>query len=171
MPEGRPLTQMLADFVADTRVVPPTTFEPAKMLILDTVGVALAAVARPIGRIVSHHVSASGAPPCATVLGCGIRTSPAMAALANGTLANALDFDEGSHLPTHILPAALAVAEHQGLSGRTVLEAFVIAYEASARLTQAIDAGRRQGRGPTARGWWHVGLVGPIAAALAVCRL
>jgi len=36
---------------------------------------------------------------------------------------------------------------------------------------QAIDARRRAQRGPTHRGWWHVGLVGPIAAALATCRL
>jgi len=94
-----------------------------------------------------------------------------MAAFANGTLANALDFDEGSHLSTHILPAALAVAEDRGRSGKAMLDAFIVAYEAGARLTQAIDFRRRQGGGPTHRGWWHVGLVGPIAAAMAACRL
>jgi 2-methylcitrate dehydratase PrpD len=94
-----------------------------------------------------------------------------MAALANGTLANALNFDEGSHRPTHILPAALAVAEEQCLSGRDVLDAFIVGYEAGARLTQVIDARRRQQRGPIHQGWWHVGLVGPITAALTICRL
>ena len=52
-----------------------------------------------------------------------------------------------------------------------MLDAFIVAYEAAARLTQAIDAKRRQQRGPTHRGWWHVGLVGPIAAAMAAARL
>jgi 2-methylcitrate dehydratase PrpD len=94
-----------------------------------------------------------------------------MAALANGTLANALDFDEGSHLSTHILPAALAVAEGSRLSGREVLYAFILGYEAGARLTQVIDAKRREQGGPTHKGWWHVGLIGPIAASLTASRL
>lgn len=174
MPEGAPLTDMLAAFVTETPAarVPQAAIEPAKNVILDTLGVALAAADRSVGRIIARHVSAApGAPATATVLGCGIKASPEMAALANGTLANALDFDDGSHLSTHILPAALALAEHHGLAGKAVLDAFIVAYEASARLTQAIDARRRQQRGPTHRGWWHVGLVGPIAAALTACRL
>ena len=167
-----PLTDMLASFVAETAEVPKATLELAKTLILDTIGVALAAADRRIGQIITRHVAETpGAPATATVLGAGIKASPAMAALANGTLANALDFDEGSHLSTHILAAALAVAEHHRLSGKAVLDAFIVAYEASARLTQTIDAKRRLGRGPTHRGWWHVGLVGPIAAAFATCRL
>src|SRR5262249_7034363 len=36
---------------------------------------------------------------------------------------------------------------------------------------QVIDAKRRQQGGPTHRGWWHVGLIGPIAAAMAAGRL
>src|SRR2546423_13234011 len=56
-------------------------------------------------------------------------------------------------------------------SGRDALAAFVIAYEAAARLTKVIDAKRAEQRGPTYRGWWHVGLIAPVAAALACCRL
>ena len=167
-----PLTDMLASFVAETAEVPKPTVEPAKTLILDTIGVTLAAAERRIGQIMTHHVAETpGAPATATVMGSGIKASPAMAALANGTLANALDFDEGSHLSTHILPAALAVAEQHRLSGQAVLDAFILAYEASARLMQSIDAKRRLGRGPTHRGWWHVGVVGPMAAAMTACRL
>src|SRR5262249_3128053 len=167
-----PLTDMLASFVVETAEAPKATVEPAKTLILDTIGVALAAMDRRIGQIIIRQVAeAPGTPATATVLGAGIKVSPATAALANGTLANALDFDDGSHLSTHILPAALAVAEHHRLSGKAVLDAFIVAYEASARLTQTIDAKRRLGRGPTHRGWWHVGLVGPIAAAMTACRL
>ena len=167
-----PLTDMLASFVAETPDVPKAAVEPAKTVILDTIGVALAATERAIGRIISRHVAeARGSPATATVLGFGIKAPPELTALANGTLANALDFDDGSHLSTHILPAALAVAEHERLPGKAALDAFILAYEAGARLTQAIDAKRRQQRGPTHRGWWHVGLVGPIAAAMATCRL
>src|SRR5882757_5219737 len=169
---GPRLTEMLAAFVAETRDTPETTLEPAKNLILDTVGVALAAAGRPIGAINCGHVAeAPGESATATVLGSGLKAAPEAAALANGTLANALDFDDGSHLSTHILPVALALAEHHRLSGRAVLEAFIVAYEAGARLTQLIDFKRRQQGGPTHRGWWHVGLVGPIAAAMTASRL
>jgi 2-methylcitrate dehydratase PrpD len=174
MPDGQPLTEMLASFVADTpsEAIPSVVVEPAKTVILDTVGVALAASARAIGKIIVRHVAENaGTPATATVLGAGIKASAPTAALANGTLANALDFDEGSHLSTHIVPAAFAVAEHRGLSGKQTLDAFILAYEASARLTQAIDFKRRQNGGPTHRGWWHVGLIGPIAAAMTACRL
>jgi 2-methylcitrate dehydratase PrpD len=169
-----PITDILASFVAETPAleVPNAALEPAKNVILDTVGVALAAVNRSIGKIITGHVAAApGSPAVATVLGTSLKVSPEMAALANGTLANALDFDDGSHLSTHILPAALAVAEHHGLSGGDLLDTFIVVYEAAARLTQVIDAKRRQQRGPTHRGWWHVGLIGPIAAAMAICRL
>jgi 2-methylcitrate dehydratase PrpD len=174
MPDRQPLTELLASFVAGTpsEAIPKLVVEPAKTVILDTIGVALAASARPIGKIVVQHVAENaGAPATATVLGAGIKASAPMAAFANGTLANALDFDDGSHLSTHILPAALAVAEHRGLSGKQVLDAFILAYEAGARLTQAVDFKRHQNGGPTHRGWWHVGLVGPIAAAMTSCRL
>jgi 2-methylcitrate dehydratase PrpD len=170
MSQGEPLTEILASFVVDTKEVPKTTIEPAKLVILDTIGAALAAVDRPIGKIITGHATDVG-PWTATVFGSGLRTSPEMAALANGTLANALDFDDGSHLATHILPTALAVSEHHRLSGAAMLDAFIVAYEASARLTQAFDSERRAQRGPSHRGWWHVGLVGPIAATMATCRL
>lgn len=168
------LSGRLASFAAATSSadIPRAAFGPAKDLILDTIGVALAASGGAIGRILSGYVAeANGSPATATVLGSGMKVAPEAAALANGALANALDFDEGSHLSTHVLPAVLAVAEHHRLSGRDALDAFIVGYEAGARLTQVIDAGRRRQRGPTHRGWWHVGLVGPIAAALAASRL
>ncbi len=174
MPDGQPLTDRLASFVAGTpsEAITTAVVEPAKTVILDTVGVALAATVRPIGKIVLRHVAeTAGTTATATVLGAGIKASAPMAAFANGTLANALDFDEGSHLSTHILSAALAVAEDRGLSGKAMLDAFILAYEAGARLTQAFDFRRHQSGGPTHRGWWHVGLIGPIAAAMAACRL
>ncbi len=174
MPDGQPLTALLASFVVGTAsaAIPREVLAPAKEVILDTIGVALAASARPIGKIIVQHVAESaGTPAAATVLGAGLKAWPAMAALANGTLANALDFDDGSHLATHVLPGALAVAEQERISGRQTLDAFILAYEAGARLTQAIDGKRRQKRGPTHRGWWHVGLIGPLAAAMAASRL
>src|ERR1700749_4311774 len=121
-----PLTDLLACFVTETprAGAPGAAVEAAKDLILDTLGVALAAVPRPIGKTIMDHVAEQGGERgSATVFGASIRVTAELAALANGTLANALDFDGGFHLPTHVLPAALAVAEQHGASGEDLLDA------------------------------------------------
>jgi 2-methylcitrate dehydratase PrpD len=172
-PAPEALTDILAGFVPETSDVPVAAIEAAKDLILDTTGVTLAATARPIGRIIISHVAAGARSPdaTATILGAGIKVPAPLAAHANGTLANAIDFDEGSHLSTHVLPTALALAEQHGLSGTAALKAFIVGFEAAARLTQVIDCKRRAGGGPTHQGWWHVGLIGPIASAMTAARL
>ena len=168
-------TEALVSFVVETPAgrVPAAALASGRKVLLDTIGVTLAASGRPIGEIISRYVGeSSNAPGTASVIGArGIRTSAPLAALANGTLSNALDYDEGFHVATHVVPAALALTEHAGGSGRDLLDAIVVGYEAGAKLTRAIDVGRTEQRGPTPRGWWHVGLVGPLAAACVASRL
>jgi 2-methylcitrate dehydratase PrpD len=170
-----PLTARLASFCIATHAedLPGAALESARQLILDTIGVALLAASHKIGRLITAQAKELGAyAQTASVLGAGnLKVAPVFAAQANGTLANALDYDGGVHLPTHILPAVLAVAEEGRHSGRDALTAFVLAHEAAARLTEVIDGRRDAQGGPTYRGWWHVGLIGPIAAALAASRL
>ncbi len=170
---GEPLTDIIVAFVTGTAAadVPQAALEAAKLMILDTIGVSLAAANHPIGKIITRYAIDAGGEPTATVLGAGVKASPPMAALANGTLANALDFDPSGHLATHVLPSALAMVEHNRLSGRDLLDAFVIGIEVGRKLTQAFDSQRVNEGGPTYRGWWHVGLVGPIAAAVTAARL
>ena len=151
------LTEKLASFCVTTRAqdLPAAALVSGRQLILDTIGVSLLASTHEVGRLISAHAAALGGhAPVASVFGAGnLRVAPIFAAQANGTMANALDYDGGGHLPTHILPAVLAVAEEGRLSGRDALAAFVVAYEAAARLTQVIDAKRAEHRGPTYRGW------------------
>jgi 2-methylcitrate dehydratase PrpD len=59
----------------------------------------------------------------------------------------------------------------RGAAGRRVLEAYVIGREVGMRLTEAVEARRRQQGGPTFRGWYRVGVVGPIAAAVTAAKL
>jgi 2-methylcitrate dehydratase PrpD len=173
--ERSDMTMLLAEFVAETpaTLIPGAAKSSARLLILDTIGVSLLASTHPVGEIVSRMAKAAlGLDARSSVFGSsGLMSSPGAAAHANGVMANALDYDAGSHLPTHILPAVLAIAECDGFSGAEVTTAFILAHEAAAALTRVIDATRKEKRGPTYRGWWHVGLIGPIAAALAICRL
>ena len=71
--------------------------------------------------------------------GAGVRSNAADAALANGTAAHALDFDDMcfvslAHPSAPLVPASLAVAEPTGASGRSLLDAYVVGFEIEARL-------------------------------------
>lgn len=167
------VTSRIVTFVRETRLtdMPAVALEQAKLLILDTLGISLAATSHKIGEIIAAHSNEAIAYEEATIIGCKRRGGAAAAALANGTLANALDFDEGNHVVTHVLPAAFAMAERQGASGSDLLAAFIVGFEVGVRMKDAIDGMRNEGRGPTRRGFWHVGLEGPIAATAATARL
>ena len=167
------ITGRIVTFARETELaeVPAQAVTQAKLLLLDTLGVCLAATTHEIGKIIAAYASEAPSRAQATILGSRARVDALSAALANGTLANALDFDEGNHVVTTVLPAAFAMAERQEASGGALLMAFIIGYETGVRLKDAIDGARDQGRGPTRRGFWHFGLEGPIAAAAASARL
>src|SRR5690606_27485885 len=63
------------------------------------------------------------------------RTAPAFAALANGTAAHALDFDDNftpgmNHASAVIVPTLLAVADWVGASGSRFVDAYLLALQA-----------------------------------------
>src|SRR6266536_4443611 len=106
-------TETLAQFVVDTHLgdIPSKAVEISKLLILDVLGVTLAAARQPVARILNEYLRECGAAPKAGVIGSELRTDAALAAWANGSLAFALDFDDNIHGSTHTVPAALASAK------------------------------------------------------------
>ncbi|MEU4481123.1 MmgE/PrpD family protein [Micromonospora sp. NPDC023966] len=173
MTDAPAATRQLAEYAATVTAddIPVEVTEAAKLVVLDTVGVAMAAVDFPIGRILTDYAAAMGGAPTARVLGTDLATSPQLAAQINGTLAHGLDYDDHGHLSTHVLPAALAVGESLGSSGADLLTAYVVGRECGYRLSSVIEAKRKQKQGPTYRGWYRVGVVGPVAAAVAASRM
>jgi 2-methylcitrate dehydratase PrpD len=107
----------------------------------------------------------------ATVCGDGRTYTPAVAALLNGALGHSLDFDDthadsSLHPSAPVVPAALAVGEITGASGRDVLTAIVAGYEVCCRLGNALD--------PTshyARGFHPTATAGTYGAAAAAAKL
>src|ERR671930_29493 len=74
-------------------------------------------------------------PPPATVLGSGQETSPDLATFANGVMIRYLDFNDGytskeSGHPSDAVAAVLSPAEIVHGSGKAVITATVLAYEA-----------------------------------------
>ncbi|GAA2864267.1 MmgE/PrpD family protein [Nonomuraea rubra] len=160
--------------------------------VLDVLGNCLAACADPDGDAapaVLRAVRRWGGSGESTVIGSGDRLPAPSAALVNGTLAHALDFDD-THLPSvlhpsaSVVPAALAAA--QCVSGVAVRDSGAFGGEGMAqdafRATRAgagdADAHRGQpvaahdvgpyGGEPVA-GVPGAGLVGAVAAGIEVC--
>jgi 2-methylcitrate dehydratase PrpD len=167
-------TETLAQFVVDTRLrdISAKAVEIAKLVILDLLGVTLAASRQPIARILADYLHEISAAPKAGVIGSNLRTEASLAAWANGALAFALDFDDNIHGSTHTLPAALAIGEGNGANGATLLEAYILGRDICFRLDAALDAGRRKNQGgPTSRGWFAGGTTGSLAAAAAAGKV
>lgn len=160
----------IAEFIADTTAdsIPVESFRAAREACFDCVGVALAGAAQPHGRMIANFVAEEGASGACTVLGAGLRTSASMAALANGTIGHALDFDDMGgfgHPSVVLLPPALAIGERAGASGRDLLAAYVIGFEVGRHLSRG--AHYNQGE----RGFHSTSVFGTMAATAVACRL
>ncbi len=162
------MMQRLADFAVSSQP-PAEARTAAARALLDTIGVTLAGATEPAARIVQRVVSADGAGP-SLVLGTAVRASAGNAALANGTAAHALDYDDMcfvslAHPSAPLVAATLAAAETAGSPGRALLDAYVVGFEIEARLGRAMNPRHYQ------RGWHCTSTLGTIGAAAAVSRL
>ena len=119
--------------------------EAAKMSILDTIGVALAASGvEPAVQGLLDLVAEEGGRTEATVWGRGSRVPATNAAFANGALAHCLDFDDqtpwGQHAASSVVPATLAVAERAGdVTGADLIAAVAAGQDIFARIRCHVD--------------------------------
>ena len=151
--------------------LPPEAIEASKRIVLDGLACALAGSTEPlgIGRIATAYVREMGGAPQASVINGGFKTSMQSAAYANGTMMNALDFDNSLYPPTHptspTLPVILAIAENYRLSGARMIEAVVAALEIQTRIRIA-STGMEIGQG-----FHKPGVIGPFGAVTAAIKL
>jgi len=139
------ITGDLADILVKTRFedIPGEAVEVARQVCLDGVGVMIAGAREPLGlgRLVIDYTREIGGAQDAHVIAGGFKTSVLSAAYANGTLGHALDFDNTwpplNHPTSPTLPAILALSERDGLSGRDMLLAIVLAFEVQGRMRLA----------------------------------
>ncbi|MEX2599198.1 MAG: MmgE/PrpD family protein, partial [Dehalococcoidia bacterium] len=134
-------TKTLAEFAVDaqTASLPDWAFHEAKRTLINMLSISLSAShAKPVD-ILLEWTKEEGAAARATVIGRGLRTSIANAAMLNGYLAHLQDYDD-THFPTilhptaPVWPAVLAMAEDRRTSGRETLAAFVLGAEAACRV-------------------------------------
>ena len=118
--------------------------------------------------IMTRYVKRAGGAGEATVLGAGMKAPVELAALANGTYAHATEYEDDSFPEAvssyTLFPAILALGEKLGSSGEDVIAAFILSYEAQARIGLACREARRLG-------YMVLSLAGSIGCALGGARL
>jgi len=161
-------TEQFAHFITETRFedIPSHVVAEAKKVLLDCIGITLAGSLEPAGKIITGLVSEMGGFPNASVVGAGFKTSVLNAALANGVMAHALDFDDGGHpnLPLSrsvtVLPAVLAIGEWLGLTGKEVLLGYIIGFDVISKISYGMSKQHHY-----EWGWQTTGTVCTLGAA------
>jgi 2-methylcitrate dehydratase PrpD len=165
-------TAELAEWAAGYRLedAPDAVVQRMKALVLDFLRVTAVGARLPWSRSTRALALQLGGKAESSLLLCGSRIDAARAAFVNGAYAHACDLDDthvGSmhHAGASILPAVLAMAEREDCSGRDMLAAAIIGYEASLRIGLATQPALFQ------RGFMATPTCGAMGAALAVGRL
>lgn len=166
--------QTLADFAAGLTydALPAEVVARAKACITDTVGVCACGATAPWSAPVIRYAQRFGATgPCSLFGVAGAGTTEPLAALVNGTTAHAYEQDSlrfpsaGVHPGAILVPAAFAVAQSTGASGRDLITAFVAGCEVMFRIGVASH------HSSEALGFHAPGITGPYGAAIAAARV
>lgn len=163
------LGNRLASWAASLRYddLPPEAVHECKRRLIDSIGCALGAYHSAPARIARQEAMSVTDERGASILGTKHRTTPSLAAFANGAMVRYLDFNdtylslEPAH-PSDNIPAALAVAQSIGAGGKDAILGMVIGYEVQCRLCDAASL--------RAHGWDHV-YYGALSTALLAGKL
>src|SRR5438874_2884149 len=180
-PQVHGLTNYVGKFVVETRYedVPREVIELGKKSILDGLGLALAGSRAQTGAICRRYLEhLGGCGGKATVVGSGLKTSPRFAAWTNGISIHADDFDDTQlsaakdrvygllvHPTVPVLPAILAQAEGESVSGKEFMLAYHIGVEVECKIAEAISPRHYQD------GFHSTGTCGPFGSAAACAKV
>jgi 2-methylcitrate dehydratase PrpD len=166
------ITKALAGYIVRLNFsdLPEDVVERAKLCFLDWMGVTLAAVDEPLADILVQVAEIQGGNPQASVIGRRLRTSVQQAALINGSVSHALDFDDGQrkmigHPSVPVFPAILALGEWKRSTGKDFITAFIAGCEAECRVAYIVCPDHYRW------GWHATGTLGHFGAAAGCANL
>lgn len=151
-------SQIIGRFVSQLAIpqVPREVSEKAKLVFLDSLGIALASSTMDFGQMVLNVAERLGGAADSCLIGSAVKVAAANAVLANGTLAHGLDYDDTLeeaivHTGCCAAVTALAVGEAVGASGGAVLESAIAGTEVMCKVG-LVAPGKFHARGfhPTA---------------------
>ncbi len=136
----------------------------------DTLAVAVAGVHEPASRVMLDYARGQSGPCMASVWATGDRLPVELAALVNGTMAHALDFDDvcsplRGHPTAAILPALVALSERGDCSGCDLIDAYIVGFEVAVKIARAIVNDQY------AKGWHATASIATLGTTAACARL
>jgi len=153
--------------------LPDNVVNTTKMFILDTLGTIIGGSGAGAGtKDIVDLVNLLGGEKECSIIGYGGKTNAVMAAFANGAMAHAIDYDNVhddafTHPSASTIPAALAVAEKTGASGKDLITAVTLADDVHCRLGYALS---RPENNPN-QNWMPPVVLGGFAAAAGAAKL
>ncbi len=169
---GQTVSRALARFAGNlaSEHIPPDIRERAKCLMLDGLGIALAASRYPFARSIRDGLVNLGGEGACSIIGFEQRMNARDAVVMNGALIHGLDFDDTHmksvvHATAAALPTALVMADKLNTSGQELLISYLIGMEIAIRIGLAANFGFHR------RGFHATGVVSHFASAVVAGRL
>jgi 2-methylcitrate dehydratase PrpD len=167
---GPTLAERQAQWIVDIKYedIPADVLERARLLLLDYLGVAIRGSTLPQVEPARVLLEIMATRPEARVIRSGRATAP-YAAFANATFGHSCEYDDShfdcGHPGVCVIPAALAIAERTGASGKDLLLAIVVGYQSMVWSIGPIN------RRSLDIGWHGMKLGGGFGAAAAAGKL
>ena len=161
-----PMQALLSIAAIRASEIPATARTMARFSLFDWLVVARAGSNEPVAGIVRDYALSEAGTPSASMFGTSTKLPARNAALANGTISHALDYDDThfahvGHPSVAIMPAAIAIAEREDLPAAAIADAFLLGAEASCRIGMAL------GRQHYEKGFHQTATAGAFGATLA----
>lgn len=138
------IIESLIDYMLAARQakLPAEVIQKGKSHLLDSLAAIISGSTLKPGKLGLQHAQQQGGHAECTVLGSKLKTTPILAAFANGMSGHADETDDSNsqlHPGCAIVPAALAVGESQNRSGEGLLRAVILGYDIGFRFHQAFE--------------------------------
>jgi 2-methylcitrate dehydratase PrpD len=164
-------TKELSAFIARTGYsnLPVNVVARTKDCLLDWIGSAYAGKGSPTDASMAPLIREMGGRRISALVGAGRSAPPIQAALYNGMISAVMEIDDvhemvSLHPGIGVIPAALAVAEYAGASGKDLLVAVAVGYDVAVRVARAA--------GDSHYHFWHsTGTCDTFGAAAAAGKL
>jgi len=166
-------TRQLVEFALHAKGFAPLARKRAVDAITDCFACMLAGarepLAEPLLRVIGTWREPGGA-PAVPLVGRAQYAAPADAALFNGAIAHALDYDDTNH-PAYahpsavIVPVLLAMAPLAPATGRELVDAYIVGLEVFGKFGRALNTAHYK------RGWHATATFGTLAAVAVAGRL
>ncbi len=150
--------------------LPANVLKVGRQCVIDWFAVTIAARHDPLVEMIAADAIEEGGHPLASLIGREQRVGRLQAALVNGAAGHALDYDDVhglmlGHPTAPVLPALLAAAQGNAVTGKQLLESFVAGYETLIQIARLVNPAHYD------HGFHATGTLGSFGAAAACGRL